>query len=489
MPFTRNNSIAITWGPQECHAVRLKAVSGGVCEVSAVWHGVIGMNGASSVAELVAMAARAVGADDNIYIIAGGGSHGWGMADVTLPAALSGGELRSALAFELHKQTPLPLDKLTWGYRVLQKGNAAKGVQQRIRLFYVRNENWDGWLKAIGGLHHVDAMLPAPAALDPLLADQTFTAISEGDDAGGYEYRSEHGRRVIAPVSFDCPPEFSQLLPMGSALRCRALSQLPAAEQPGFAGAVLLAAYGLGGEVSSDIATLPSLPDRFRAHRNIALKASAACLALYLLALAVYVLSGHFQLKSAQIRRVDQEIAKCRQELSALNKFMDPREIERGEALRQELLANTPSGPDFPTALTSLSRVIPAGAWIPQSLEWKEGRISFQTQSAVKLLELARLLEDSPYLGDVGERLSTFSASANAFTQRFELTARYDTAAEAAALKLMRAKERDAAARQDAARPSADVDDDDDASGEDADGNGGDAVEADSGDGADEVEE
>ena len=453
--------------------MQLRAVSGNTCEVIAAWHGAVGKEGAS-IAELVAQAARAVGADDTIYIIAGGSNQGWGMADITLPV-LSGEELRNALSFELHKQTPLSLDKLVWGYRILRKGNAAKGILQRVRLFYVRGESWDGWLKAIGGLHHVDAMVAAPAALDPLMDGKTLTVLTDSETLSGYEYRSDEAGRVIAPVSFESQPTLAQLLPLGGELKLGVLASRGDDEQAGYARAIVLAAYGLGSEVSADTATLPALPERFRARRNIGLKLSALCLGVYLLGVLAFVLAGHFQLKSSQIRRVEQEIAKCKKELTALNKYMNPKEIERGAALRQELLDNTPTIPDFPTALVAISRALPTNAWIPQSLEWKEGKLSFQTQSNTKILDLATSLENSPYLGDVGERLSSFNAGANAYNQRFELTARYDSEAEKAALKLMEEKERaarkDAAAKQKAAEEAATDDDEaDDGDDDDADG-------------------
>ncbi len=462
MPFIRNKSIAITWTSRECQAVQLRAISGNTCEVTAAWHGAVGKEGAS-IAELVAQAARAVGADDTIYIIAGGSNQGWGMADITLPA-LSGEELRNALSFELHKQTPLPLEKLVWGYRILRKGNAAKSIMQRVRLFYVRSENWDGWMKAIGGLHHVDAMVAAPAALDPLMDGKTLTVLTDSESFSGYEYRSDESGRVIAPVAFETMPALAQLIPYGSELKLGALASRSDEEQSQFARAIVLAAYGLGSEVASDTATLPHLPERFRARRNIGLKISAICLGVYLLGMLAFVLAGYFQLKASQIRRVEQEIAKCKKELATLNKYMNPQEIERGNALRQELIDNTPVIPDFPTALVAVSRALPTNAWIPQALEWKEGKLSFQTQSTAKILELANILENSPYLGDVGERLSSFNANAGAYNQRFELTVRYDTDAEKAALKLQEEKERaarkEAAAKQKAEEAEDESDDD-----------------------------
>lgn len=448
MSYNRNNAIAITWNARECHAVQVKA-AGGSCEIAAAWHGCVGTDGAS-LAELLAAGLRAVGADDSIHIVAGGNEHGWGMADLHMPP-LKGDELRNALAFELQKHTPLPADKLCWGYRVIDCGNAAKSIPQHIRLFYMRSESRDSSLKAVAAFHHIDAMLPPPVALDPLLKGRTVTL--QGEDGTMLEYRSgEEGRLAgTAACSSDSPPALEAMLAMGASLRPGALAGRPAAEQAGFASAVVLGMYGLGDCIGRDAATLIPLPERLHANRNVALKMSAAVLGFYLLGLLIFILSSSFQQKSVQIRRVEKEIAQTRRTLEGLRGYMDPKSAERCDALRQELLANAAAGPDLPTALAALTAIIPENAWLSQNLEWKNGNVTFQTQSPTKILDLAARLEESPVLGDVGERLSTFNQSANAFTQRFELTARYDTPQETAALKLARAAE--AARRQDGPEP------------------------------------
>ncbi len=109
--------------------------------------------------------------------------------------------------------------------------------------------------------------------------------------------------------------------------------------------------------------------------------------------------------------------------------------------IQDELVANTPTGPDFPTALLAITQAVKAPAWVAQSLEWKNGSISFQVQGPQKDLELANRLEASPYLGDVSERMSTYNQDSNNHTQRFELLARFDTPAEEEALKVQQRKE------------------------------------------------
>ena len=204
--FARNNSIAVTWTPNSCHAVRM-GVSGKECTVTQAWHGILGKNG-DSVAELVLNALRALQADDSIFIVAGGQGQGWGMADIKAPA-LKQDDLRNALAFELRKQTPLSLDQLRWGYRILP-GEDKKDQRKRVRLFFVKNDYWTSWMKAIDGLHHLDAMMPAPVALDPVLAGQNLTIV----DNIGYEYRTSPEGRQVIPLAEGAQVTFEQAFPM-----------------------------------------------------------------------------------------------------------------------------------------------------------------------------------------------------------------------------------------------------------------------------------
>ena len=148
--FSRNNSCAFTWTKTgDCHAVHITR-KGDRCIVSAHWHGNAGKNTAT--AETLSSAKRALGNIDTYFTLAGGSEGGWGMADVLMPE-LKAEELKNALVFELRKHTPLPVDKLAWGYRMVPSD--AQNNRQLVRLFYVRNETWRQWTDAVGGIGQV----------------------------------------------------------------------------------------------------------------------------------------------------------------------------------------------------------------------------------------------------------------------------------------------------------------------------------------------
>ncbi len=422
-PYTRNSAIAVTWSTASCHAVRISA-EGHRARVVQGWRGILGKDGAS-LAELVLRGVREVGADEQCYLVAGGNGQGWGMADLEMPP-LKEEELRNALTFELRKQTPLPPEKLRWGYRVLPRisGKATR----RIRLYYVRTENWNSWLKAMDGLHHADALLPAPVALDPLLAGHNFLLPEEENAAPRYAYQDSPAGRVVHPLPQEQHPALEEILPP-SFCQTQALEKYPAEERPAFASAILLGLYGMTEALGNDHATRIPLPERFQARRHVGLKVLAACLCVVLLALFAYVTSGTLSGHARQLRQLDDAIRATAAELEALQGQSDPKEAERTNLLKQELLDNVPTGPDFPTVLLAVSQIVPESHWSADAFEWRSGKVNFRLQGSQKLEGLAGKLEESPYLGDVTERLSTMVGGS--YSQRFELTARYDTPLEA----------------------------------------------------------
>ncbi|MCQ2396408.1 MAG: hypothetical protein MJ106_01770 [Lentisphaeria bacterium] len=427
LSFTRNLAIAVTWSTDNCQAVRLRA-DGNVCKVEACWQGQVGKDGAS-LAELLLHAVKAVGGDDSIYIIAGGNGQGWGMADLNMPS-LKRDELKNALTFELKKQTPLSAEKLHWGYRVLPK--KAGVATQPVRLFYVRTEHWNSWLKAADGLHHIDAILPAPVALDPVLQDSTFVMPEPHDAPARYEYVPCESGRAVAPRNDNAPLTLAQAIPPETC-QLGPLAQLDETARAQFAPAIVLGIYGLTDCVNTDSATMLPIPERFRARRHVAVKIASAVIAVYIIGLIAYAIAGNFSGHAAQLRQIDQAIKKAQAELDQLNEAMSLKVAEKTALIRQELQDNTPNRPDFPTVLMAVTQTIPSTHWISDSFEWRDGQVSFKIQGSSKEMELTSKLEDSKFLGDVTERLSTMNNGA--YTQRFEAIARYDTEIEADVLR------------------------------------------------------
>lgn len=452
--FSRNNSCAFAWTKAgDCHAVHITR-RGQRCIVSAHWHGNAGKN--TAVAEILSNAKRALGNIDSYFTLAGGSEGGWGMADVFMPE-LKAEELKSALAFELRKHTPLPADKLVWGYRLIP--SEAKNKQQLVRLFYVRNETWRQWADAVGGIGQVDMILPPAVALDPLLAGQTVTIPGDSPASSFVFTPGAAGRNMTPRGMADLPADggLHEMLPLDN-LDLGSIKDLPAAEQLRYAGAILLAVYGLTREASRDQATVIRVPESLRPKRYRGLQLLATLLAIYICAGLFFGLVRATQNRIARLREINSALHAVETQISGLQKQLNPDNVAYANAIKQELTEVIPEAPTFPAALLELTRLIEPPGWLSSRLEWKDGQVSFQLEEEENDLELATRLEHSPILGDVREQSSTFDPRNNRRIRKFLLNARHDTEKEqeaalsyAEAQAAKRLKEAEAAREQAAA--------------------------------------
>jgi len=425
--FSRNNSCAFTWTKTgDCHAVHITR-KGDRCIVSAHWHGNAGKN--SSTAETLSSAKRALGNIDTYFTLAGGSEGGWGMADVLMPE-LKAEELKNALAFELRKHTPLPADKLAWGYRMVPSD--AQNNRQLVRLFYVRNETWRQWTDAVGGIGQVDMILPPAVALDPLLAGQTVT-IPGDTPAASFVFTPGDPGRSMAPRNMADHAADSgvlhEMLPLEN-LDLGSIKELPATEQFHYAGAILLAVYGLTREAHRDQATVIRVPESLQPRRYRGFQLLATLLAVYICAGLFFGLVRAAQNRIARLREINSELRAVETQITSLQKQLNPENVAYANAIKQELTDVISEAPAFPAALLELTRLIEPPSWMSSRLEWKDGQVSFQLEEEENDLELATRLEHSPILGDVREQSSTFDPRNNRRIRKFLLNARHDTEKE-----------------------------------------------------------
>ncbi len=430
--FVRTISTAVCWTRHCCHVVRLQR-SRDVFKVLACWKGDVSKE--QSLAELIALGVKSVETSDQEFIVAGGDTTGWGTAELLLPA-LSGAELKSALQFELRKQTPISPDKLRWGYRILESPD--KGRRIRIRFFYIKDDEWGRWCSALKGLPHVDVILPAQLALDPLFADADCF-IPDDTAQAGYACRRVNDTRLI--VREQTPAELTpeKAFPPFASFQSGPLNDKTPAEQMAFIPALLSAAYGLTRNSNQDQFTLIPPPDALKAHRYIASKIIAAGLLVFTCITLLLGMTRQLQARASHLRKIDSEIGKIQAEIKALqtNQGGNP-EREFVAILEQELRDNVQIMPSFPEALLELTHLIESPAWASSRMEWNAGQISLQLQSPQRDLELPGKLEESPMLGDVRELSSSYNQGN--YLSRYTMNARYDTSEEKVEFELRRAK-------------------------------------------------
>ncbi len=436
--FSRKKAIVLTWNQTSCKTARIRREGSGIA-VEAVWSGDVSKE--QSLATLLVDGYKAVGGDENSFTIASGDGGGWGSADLMMPQ-LKGAELRNALGFELIKQTPIPAERVRWGFRRLPPVKD-QGNEVPVRLIYVRQDKWTQWLSALEGIRHLDLICPPAAALAPL-GDEgpVFLPDSEGVV---HRHSREEGQWLSSPDELPADFDMRRAIPSLTVVP-GPLASLPAVEQAAWMPAVVLGAYALTEEADEDIATLVPLPEEKRPHRNTFVKGLALKLLIYILLVCVFALIRQLQVRNAHLRRIALAQSEVDAKLSELRAKNKPANVTFGATLRQEMQESLPQGPDIPEVLAEISRIVTPPAWISQKFEWNAGLVTLQVQSPVKDADLVLRLEESPLLGDVREQSSAFRV--NAYITRYTMNARYDTPEEAAALQAKRQEQAAEAARR-----------------------------------------
>lgn len=443
--FLRQSSAAISWTQDgTCHAVRLKRTASDKCSVVVSWSGKADKE--HTLAEILAEAAQHVGAKDADCLIAAPAISGWGTADIALPA-LPPDQISNALAFELRKHTPVPPEKLAWGYRTLEK--ARKGQRGKARLLFLKQELWRQWCATATPLAPLDAILPAPAALDPLAQNQTV--IFPRHDGEPEAWTNSPDGRTFQSASLvdenDTPLPLQQLL-QADYMNFGDIASLPCEQQYPFADAVIAAAYGLTGQTARDADTLIPLPDTLRAHRSIALVVSAVIFLAIAIASGVLYAVLLLQSNFAQQRDLQAEIARLDKLIAEQKAIVRPERLTKIKELEEEIKGDIPNYPPFALALKDITNIFDPERehkpWISTRLQWSHDtstiRFSIEEPLAdsgdkpfIEDLNLLDELADSPYLIDVRGNSSSVNHNEKKTVRDFTLTLGWQSAEKRAA--------------------------------------------------------
>ena len=442
--FTNNSCVALTWSADgQCHGIRVKRLRG-KCKVTSVWSAKADKD--HSVSELLAVGLRELDGKDASCLLASGTAGGWDMADVEMPN-LPEEQLKHALSFEIQKHTPLSIDKLTWGYRQLRKPTAtSKGL---YRIITMKSENWRQWCTTASALSPLDAIIPAPAALDPLLENQTVAFPSQGTSAASW-LPTPDGRSYRSTSATDAdgnPKPLAELLGLDFA-DLEELEGLPLQQQYGYAHALVLAIYGLTAESSKDSMTGLPLPENIRRHRSLALIFLAGMLIAVTVAALVLYFVLLLQSNYSQVNELKREIAEVEKQIVAKRNIVKQERLKKINELRLELKDAVPNYPPFPLVLNDITRIFRSDMenkpWISGKLTWTHDtntiKFSIEEPSTdgsqkpfIEQTELLDALSDSPYIIDARGNSSTFNRAENKIVRDFTLTIGWPSADERAA--------------------------------------------------------
>ena len=244
------------------------------------------------------------------------------------------------------------------------------------------------------------------------------------------------------------------------------LAQLPPEQQHPFADAIIAAAYGLTEQPAKDAATLIPLPDSLRAHRSVALVASAIAIAAVTIAALVLHAVLLLQANLSQQRDLLAEIARLDKLIAEQKAIVRPERLAKIKELEEEIKGDIPDYPPFALALKDITNIFdperPNKPWISSKLQWAHdsGTIRFSIEEPlddsgekpfIEDLNLIDELADSPYLTDVRGNSSSVNQNERKTVRDFTLTLGWQSAekrAAAAERNLQRQKERAEAKRR-----------------------------------------
>ncbi len=389
--FSSNSCVGIGWTPDGvCRAVKV-VPDGHACRLLGFWQSAEGSPGTLS--EKLSQALRELKADDSTTVVVGGSDCLCGVRDVCVPR-LAAAHLKSALLFELRKFSPLPIDQLVWGYRVLP--GAAGTPTQTVRLFYLRDQEWNRWVENISGLTHaVDLMLTAHVALEP-----AFAAVGVRLAEGQYVLPDGEGGRVVAELSgseVGCLGEGESPLAVGG-FNPGQLGALSVLQQQAFVPVVVLAVYGVLGDLARDRRTLPPLPGELLTRRNRVSKALAVLLLAYVVCVGLAWGGQSLAAALGHRRDLDRRLRQTREQVATLEAARNTESIET--ALREGLRQVDTALPGLSAVMAELTELIPPPNWVTK-LTWTNGKIEIELQGNSSELPFVQNLEESPLLREV----------------------------------------------------------------------------------------
>jgi Tfp pilus assembly protein PilN len=387
---------ALTWtSAGACRGVLIKRTRG-ERTVLRQWSGTAEQP--AEIASVLVDGLSALAASHGTLIVLGGDAAAAGYADVTMPA-VSSRDLRNALRYELERNAPVSADGLAWGYRVLDR------TENRIsvRLCYLREQEWRLWLDVAGSLGcGVDAVLPAAAALDPVLANRPVALQPAAEDQNAAVWvamPSTGGREMLLAGEhrdecFGSVPE-----PLAEAgLNLGPLAALTGEEQQSFSQAVILGLYGLSGKLRSDASTWLALPDWMRPVRHRASRRLAAGLSIYLAAALTAGAATAWHRASSRLHSIQQRITSAEMRLDELTAGSESADILL--SLGEEFEALAPHRPRLAEVLVQLTALLPESVWV-SSFNWQQGRIDIEVRSGKDDLEFLQVLEESGLFRDI----------------------------------------------------------------------------------------
>ena len=397
--FQSNTCAAFAWDNQEVFRGVLLERNRDLIRLKSFWQ--TEKIGNRSRAQIMEQGLPALGVDEDTTIIVGGNFSKACFIDLKMPK-LSAPDLKNALAFELNKHSPIPVEEIQWGYRIIGKVQGTEFTL--VRVVYFPEDEWEAWVAAASGITDgVDMIIPAIAVLDPEMTGIDICLGSKSNGSEIYLFKAgNEGERQIVCLA----PEETMETVFGTGdmpLKKEGfdpgkLSEMVPSEQGDFGPSVLLGMYGLSNSFFNDRKHWLPVPLEMRPRRNRPHTIYTLVVGLYLIILLSILVTSTFYQRSKVLKELNAESRRLQADVQRFEETNIPESI--GQELESEILESNKMMFSMAKVLREITRLTNDKLWCT-NFTWDAGDIRVELRADVDDPDLTLALQESNILTDL----------------------------------------------------------------------------------------
>lgn len=362
--WEHNDCIVLFWN-KEKHVIGLKV------EKKGNKLNVLDTASSSSDTEQLAIAIAEVEnllvAEETHLMLAGCNLPGSVSIDINIPK-MSHADMRQAISYELPRHIPCDVQDLIFGYRIITPEDDAESAKITVRIVAVMKRQWNEILSELTGSGiKIDAMVTPFLAVDPLMGADDQLLFSDSQDIFLFSRSPEYpGRRIIVR-DLENNPDLINKLDYKQKIKELGFvwDKLPSEikDDPGmYLPSLLIAAYGLTPEFSSDKHTLIKLPNELVPERYRTLRTAFFALIATII-LLVLMLVGRFWLESVnRYEKIKDEISSVEFQKERIVK--EQNKLYEKTALINQIIETDKGNAEVLTCIQKITQELPKEMWL-----------------------------------------------------------------------------------------------------------------------------
>ncbi len=323
--------------------------------------------------------------------------------DLKMPK-INASDLRNALYFELAKYTPIPIDEVQWGYRIV--GEIENTEHYLIRIVYFSQTDWESWISASSAISNgVDIIIPAIAVLDPAITDTDVCLENTNGNEPFILQSKPGGEREI--INLPSNQDYVDIFGLGEDplkldnLDIGGVAELSTEIQKTFTTSIILGIYGVSDAFYSDRKQWLPTPLELRPKRNRAHKIYFMALAVYLFFLSGIFISSIFYDHYQEYNELNAEYRRIKDKVDKVQ-FSDEDTLF-GDNLETELVELDKTLFSMASSLIEVTTLTNDELW-SSNFNWdiNELRVELRTESEDS--DITEALQQSQILSDITMR-------------------------------------------------------------------------------------